>query len=98
MWRKLGDAEVIEDVGPGLSVALPVGTHFQFRADDLEPLVIVGATMPPWPGMDEAMFVEGIWDATGADHLSRDGRAQNGNKKSRRVLFRSSSKHRHGRA
>jgi mannose-6-phosphate isomerase-like protein (cupin superfamily) len=64
MWRKLNDEEVIDDVEAGMSVTLPVGTHFQFRADDSEPLVIVGTTMPPWPGMDEAVFVDGVWKAT----------------------------------
>jgi mannose-6-phosphate isomerase-like protein (cupin superfamily) len=64
MWRKLNDEEVIDDVEAGMSVTLPVGTHFQFRADDAEPLVIVGTTMPPWPGMDEAVFVDGVWKAT----------------------------------
>jgi mannose-6-phosphate isomerase-like protein (cupin superfamily) len=64
IWRKLGDEEMIDDLEPGVSVALPVGTRFQFRTDGSEPLVIVGATMPPWPGMDEAVFVEGIWEAT----------------------------------
>jgi mannose-6-phosphate isomerase-like protein (cupin superfamily) len=64
MWRRFNDEEITEEVGPGLSVAIPVGTHFQFRADGAEPLVAVGATMPPWPGMDEAVFVDGIWEAT----------------------------------
>ncbi len=64
MWRKLGDEEEIADVGPGVSLALPVGTHFQFRCDGLEALVIVGATMPPWPGKDEAIVVEGTWEPT----------------------------------
>jgi mannose-6-phosphate isomerase-like protein (cupin superfamily) len=64
VWRKLDDEEVIDDVEAGISIALPVGTRFQFRAGDTEPLVIVGTTMPPWPGMDEAVFVDGIWEAT----------------------------------
>jgi mannose-6-phosphate isomerase-like protein (cupin superfamily) len=64
MWRKLNDEEVIDDVEAGVSVTLPVGTRFQFRADGAEPLVIVGTTMPPWPGMDEAVFIDGIWEAT----------------------------------
>jgi mannose-6-phosphate isomerase-like protein (cupin superfamily) len=64
VWRRLNDEEVIDEVEAGMSVALPVGTHFQFRAGDAEPLVILGATMPPWPGMDEAVFVEGVWKAT----------------------------------
>lgn len=61
MWRKLGDAEVMADLRPGISVAIPVGAHFQFRSDGEEPLHCVGVTMPPWPGMDEAYEVEGVW-------------------------------------
>lgn len=65
MWRRLNGEEVIDDVAPGLSIAIPVGTHFQFRADGPDPLVAIGTTMPPWPGMDEAVFVDGLWEATG---------------------------------
>ena len=64
MWRKLGDAEEIVEVEPGVSLVIPVGAQFQFRCDGAEPLVALGATMPPWPGADEAYFVEGTWPAT----------------------------------
>ena len=61
LWRKLGDQELTVDLRPGLSIAIPVGAHFQFRNDGVEPLHCVGVTMPPWPGMDEAYAVEGVW-------------------------------------
>ena len=61
MWRKLGEAEEEVELAPGVSVAIPVGTRFQFRADGDEPLDAVGVTMPPWPGQEEAYTVEGIW-------------------------------------
>jgi len=64
MWRKDETGESIVEVGPGLSLDIPVGTHFQFRADGDEPLEAVGVTMPPWPGPDEAVFVDGAWPAT----------------------------------
>ena len=64
MWRKLGDQEEVAEVGPGLSVTIPTGTHFQFRNDGDAPLVALGVTMPPWPGPDEAHAVEGPWTAT----------------------------------
>ncbi|HJU17695.1 MAG TPA: cupin domain-containing protein [Stellaceae bacterium] len=64
MWRKLGGEEEIVEVELGVSLTLPVGTHFQFRCDGSEPLVALGATMPPWPGEGEAYFVEGKWPAT----------------------------------
>jgi mannose-6-phosphate isomerase-like protein (cupin superfamily) len=63
-WRKDASGEEIVPVGAGVSVAIFPGTHFQFRADAAEPLVAVGVTMPPWPGADEAMFVDGVWPAT----------------------------------
>ena len=50
-----------------VSVTIPLGTHFQFRAVGVEPLMIVGVTMPPWPGDGEAVVVPGTWEAnTGA--------------------------------
>jgi mannose-6-phosphate isomerase-like protein (cupin superfamily) len=64
MWRRLGDKEETVDLAPGVSLSLPVGTHFQFRCDGFEPLTAVGATMPPWPGADEAYAVAGIWEPT----------------------------------
>jgi mannose-6-phosphate isomerase-like protein (cupin superfamily) len=63
MWRKLGGQEEIVEIGPGVSLSIPTGTHFQFRCDGLEPLAVLGATMPPWPGADEAYFVDGVWQA-----------------------------------
>ena len=50
MWRRLGGREETIEVGPGTSISIPVGTHFQFRSDAHEPLAAIGATMPPWPG------------------------------------------------
>jgi mannose-6-phosphate isomerase-like protein (cupin superfamily) len=64
MWRRLGDVEETIEVSPGVSIAIAVGTRFQFRSDGDEPLEAVGVTMPPWPGPDEAYPVEGIWEAT----------------------------------
>jgi mannose-6-phosphate isomerase-like protein (cupin superfamily) len=64
IWRRLGDAEEVLDLTPGLSLAIPVGTAFQFRCDGDAPLVVVAATMPPWTGEDEAVAVDGTWPAT----------------------------------
>jgi mannose-6-phosphate isomerase-like protein (cupin superfamily) len=61
MWRKLGADEETVDLRPGVSIAIPVGAAFQFRNDGTEPLHCVGVTMPPWPGMDEAYEVAGVW-------------------------------------
>ncbi len=64
IWRRLGEQEEIIEIGAGVSLSLPTGTHFQFRCDGSEPLTVLGATMPPWPGADEAYAVEGKWRAT----------------------------------
>jgi mannose-6-phosphate isomerase-like protein (cupin superfamily) len=64
IWRKLGHQEEVVEVGPGISISIPTGTHFQFRCDGSEPLVAIGATMPPWPGDAEAYGVQGVWEAT----------------------------------
>lgn len=65
MWRQLGDQEETVVIKPGISISLPVGTHFQFRCDGDEPLKAVGVAMPPWPGDDEAYFVDGPWTPSG---------------------------------
>ena len=64
MWRKLNDREDVTDVAPEMSITIPTGTHFQFRCAGAEPLIAIGATMPPWPGEAEAYMVQGIWQAT----------------------------------
>lgn len=64
MWRKLGDQEEVVPVDPGVCITIPVGTHFQFRSFGYEPLAALGVTMPPWPGEEEAYFVEGKWEPT----------------------------------
>ena len=64
MWRRLNEHEEIVHVSPGVSVSMPTGVHFQFRSDSDEPLVAIGATMPPWPGEGEVYPVEGKWDPT----------------------------------
>jgi mannose-6-phosphate isomerase-like protein (cupin superfamily) len=61
MWRKLDGIESIIDVRAGLSISIPVRTHFQFRSDGDDALEAVGVTMPPWPGMDEAYTVPEKW-------------------------------------
>jgi mannose-6-phosphate isomerase-like protein (cupin superfamily) len=64
MWRCDSAHEEIVDLVPGLSIAIPAGTSFQFRSDGEDGIEAVGVTMPPWPGNDEAYAVEGIWSAT----------------------------------
>ena len=61
MWRKAGGREEVTELAPGLSLSIPLGARFQFRCDGDAPLRAVGVTMPPWPGMDEAYQVAGVW-------------------------------------
>lgn len=67
MWRRHGDEEVIVEAAPGMSLSIPLGTHFQLRNDGDQPLAAVAVTMPPWPGENEAYFVDGKWPATVGD-------------------------------
>lgn len=64
MWRRQEGQEQTVDVGPGISLTIPAGTHFQFRCDSDEALLVVGITMPPWPGDAEARLVTGPWQPT----------------------------------
>lgn len=64
MWRRQGCRESVDGLTPGVCLTIPVGTHFQFRAHGDAPLAAVAITMPPWPGEDEAIVVDGPWEAT----------------------------------
>jgi mannose-6-phosphate isomerase-like protein (cupin superfamily) len=64
LWRRHGGAERIEALKPGTAVAIPLGTAFQYRAEAGAPLVFLAITMPPWPGMDEALPASGPWAPT----------------------------------
>lgn len=61
MWTKTDMAEQVTELHAGVSLAIPVATHFQFRCLGDKPLQAIGVTMPPWPGMDEAFAVAGKW-------------------------------------
>ena len=61
IWRRQGGIERIETLAPGTSLTIPLGTAFQFRAEAGAPLTFVAITMPPWPGMDEALPASGPW-------------------------------------
>jgi aspartate racemase len=64
MWRKSGDDEQVVPVSAGVCVTIPLGTSFQFRAGGGQALAAIGATMPPWPGPEEALIVSGPWQPT----------------------------------
>ncbi|GAA3195028.1 cupin domain-containing protein [Actinocorallia longicatena] len=66
IWRDSQGAGSVTELEPGLSLTIPTGVSFQFRAIGKEALEIVGVTMPPWPsGEDEAVPVTGHWPPTG---------------------------------
>ena len=64
LWRKQDAAEAVTPLEPGVAVTIPLGTRFQFRSLADAPLTFVAITMPPWPGADEAVPVEGAWAAS----------------------------------
>jgi len=59
MWRSRDGVDGITALTPGTGLVLPPGTAFQFRARGTAPLIVLGVTMPPWPGDAEAELVEG---------------------------------------
>ena len=64
IWRLLDNVQEITDLEPGVSLSIPLGTHFQFRNTGDIPLRLVISTMPQWPGNQEAVQVEGMWPAS----------------------------------
>ena len=64
LWRRSTETERFEPIGPGIAVTIPLGVAFQFRAEAGAPLAFLAATMPPWPGMEEAVEVDGPWTPT----------------------------------
>ena len=70
IWRSQEGVENIDPLAPGTSLTIPLGTAFQFRADVGSALTFVAITMPPWPGMDEAVAAQGHMGADRRGWLS----------------------------
>jgi mannose-6-phosphate isomerase-like protein (cupin superfamily) len=64
VWRRDSLGEEIVELRAGVGLSIPCGVAFQFRATSAQPLEVVIATMPPWPGADEAEAVAGAWQPT----------------------------------
>jgi mannose-6-phosphate isomerase-like protein (cupin superfamily) len=64
LWRRFKGDERIEALLPGIALTIPLGAQFQFRAEEGAPLAFLAITMPPWPGLNEAMPVAGPWTPT----------------------------------
>ena len=68
IWRRDGTGEETTVLGRGVSIDIPVGTAFQYRCTGAASLVCTVIAMPPWPGDDEALVVDGPW----APHVDTD--------------------------
>ncbi len=64
LWRRSQDGERTEPIEPNVAVTIPLGVAFQFRASEGAPLAFLAVTMPPWPGMEEAVVADGPWTPT----------------------------------
>ena len=64
IWRRDGSAEETAVLRPGVTIDIPVGTAFQYRCTGVDPLEFLCISMPPWPGDDEATFIDGLWKPT----------------------------------
>ena len=65
VWLSQEDKNKIFDVEPDICITIPTGAHFQFRNTGNEPLCFIIATMPPWPGEQEAERVPDHWKVEG---------------------------------
>ena len=63
VWRAMDGETQCTTVRAGTALTIPTGAHFQFRSTGDVPLQFVIATMPPWPGEDEAVRVPDYWPA-----------------------------------
>lgn len=64
IWRDDGRESSVTSLLPGTAIDIPVGTEFQYRNIGDVPLKFICVAMPPWPGDQEAAYVEGIWEPT----------------------------------
>lgn len=64
IWRDDGQESSVTSLVSGTAIDIPVGTAFQYRNISDKPLKFICITMPPWPGDEEAVYVEGIWEPT----------------------------------
>lgn len=64
-WLKDGANEKIYKVKKGTSILIYPGVSFQFKnTSENTILESTITTMPPWPGSNEAVVVEGKWNPT----------------------------------
>lgn len=63
VWRRFGGEESIVAVATGDALTIPLGARFQYRTVGDVPFEFVMCTMPAWPDADEAVPVDGPWQA-----------------------------------
>ena len=64
IWRNDGVESCVTPLVPGTAIDIPVGTAFQYRnVADID-LKLICIAMPPWPGDQEATYIEGKWQPT----------------------------------
>ncbi len=73
VWRKNSGFEEVVSVSAGACLTIPPRTVFQFRNTGTGPLRILIATMPPWPGPQEAEKAAGPWLPTVAPDADQAG-------------------------
>jgi mannose-6-phosphate isomerase-like protein (cupin superfamily) len=62
IWRRSPDGqESVTTLIPGVCIDIPMGTAFQYRCSGTAPLLCIVTAMPPWPGDDEAVIIDGPW-------------------------------------
>jgi len=62
IWRRGPDGqESVTRLVAGVCIDIPLGTAFQYRCTGDADLVFTCTAMPPWPGDDEAVIVDGPW-------------------------------------
>lgn len=62
LWRRLAAHEEVVELSTGTCITIPCGAAFQFRANGEQPLRMLMVTMPPWPGAEEALASDGLWE------------------------------------
>lgn len=62
IWQSRDGLNDFAELGAGACLTIPVGNSFQFRNTGSANLDILIATVPNWPGPDEAVPVPGYWE------------------------------------
>lgn len=62
IWRRATDGrESITRLIAGVCIDIPLGIAFQYHCTGDVPLVFTSTALPPWPGDDEAVIMDGPW-------------------------------------